>query len=623
MRIHRLQTRFLLAGGLLVTATVVGGAWSALTFARLGAMVDRTLHESQETIDLAALAASALEREDDAVLLALTGNVTEARKQRLVQQQQFEDAYQRLLPLMHDPEEQEAAAALRRHADQYRAAGDALLAAAGQATANQQYHDHVNPVLRQAVAECAKIRELNFQSMGEASIQARDEAQRATVIVALLSGAALLLSIGVAVRLARTVLRPVRELALVVEALRQGHFDRRVPTTGTDELGQLAEGFNRLAEHLTEYRRSSLGELLTAKLTLEATLNTLPDAVIVVEPDGPIAAMNPPARALLEATGHGTASRLTELPLSAEHLAAVTDALQGQRSSPGRTEFKKNLVITLNGMPRNYSLQAVPIPEFEPHRFGAVIVLEDVTDFERLDDLRKELIAVASHELKTPLTTLRMNLLLLDERTENLSPRQREMLATAVQGSEELGATIDELLDLTRIEAEQLRLAQAPVDVQALIDRTIQSLQPRFDDAAIAVAFVHAAKPFVVHGDAARLGIVFSNILTNALKYTPHGGNIQVQVASGQNAEADSRPYVRIAVTDSGPGIPEEFRQRVFEKFFRVEHHRPDGADGVRGAGIGLYLCRQIIEAHGGSIWCKASAAGQGTCMVMRLPCEL
>src|SRR5258708_4965130 len=97
MRIRRLQTRFLLAGGLLVLATVVGGAWSAWTFARLGAVVDRTLHESQETIDLAALAASALEREDDAVLLALTGNVIEARQQRLLQQQRFEDAYQRLL----------------------------------------------------------------------------------------------------------------------------------------------------------------------------------------------------------------------------------------------------------------------------------------------------------------------------------------------------------------------------------------------------------------------------------------------------------------------------------------------------------------------------------------------
>jgi NtrC-family two-component system sensor histidine kinase KinB len=622
MPARRLQTRFLLAGCLLVLATVVGGGWSAWTFARLSAVVDRTLHESQETIDLAALLAHSLEREDDALLLALSGREAEARLQRAAQRQRFEDAYQHLVALRHDPEDLEASAALRRHADSYRAAGDTLLASLGQPSAQQQYHDRVNPALRKAVADCAKIRELNLQSMVHAGIQARDEARRATLVVALLSLGALAISSWVAVRLARAVLRPVRELSAAVEALREGNFDSRVPAPAEDELGQLAVGFNRLAETLAEYRRSSLGELLTAKLTLEATLNTLPDAVIVVGPDGQICAMNPPARALLQATQSEDAHHVKQLRLSPDHLAAVTDALEGRRSTPGRTEFKKNLVVTMNGSPRNFSLLAVPIPEFEPHRYGAVIVLEDVTDFELLDDLRKELIAVASHELKTPLTTLRMNLLLLDERAENLSPRQHEILATAVQGCEELGATIDELLDLTRIEAAELRLAEGPVDVLGLMSRTVQSLRPRFEDAAISVEVDGQGAPAVVRGDSARLGIVFSNILTNALKYTPRGGRVAVRMAAGHEAPAEGKPCVQIAVTDTGPGIPEEFRARVFEKFFRVEHHRPGSSNGVRGAGIGLYLCRQIIEAHGGSIWCEAGDHGQGTSMVIRIPWE-
>ena len=620
MRVRRLQTRFLLAGSLLVLTSILCGVWSAWTFARLGTVVDQTLHESQETVDLAAAAASSLEREDDALLLAMSGKLAAARQQRQTQQQRFEQAYQRLLPLMHDPEEQQAAAALRTHADSYRTAGDALLASVGRPAANAWYHDEVNPALRKAVADCGRIRELNFQSMGEASIRARDEAERATVIVGLLSAAALTVSVWVSLRLAHAVLKPVRQMSSVVEALRQGNFEQRAEVLRDDELGQLAEGFNRLAEHLTEYRRSSLGELLTAKHTLEATLNTLPDAVIVIGPDRQIVAMNPPARALLEATQCAGASRLSELPLSADHQIAVVDALEGRRSTPGRTEFKKNLIVTLHGAPRNFSLQAVPIPEFEPHRFGAVIVLEDVTEFERLDELRKELIAVASHELKTPLTTLRMNLLLLDERSQDLSPRQREILATAVQGCEELGSTIDELLDLTRIEAEQLRLAEAPVDIQALVARLIQALQPRFDDAAIAVALERTGPPAVVHGDAARLGIVFGNVLTNALKYTPRGGRVEVRISSGQNAGPAQAAQVQIAVTDTGPGIPAEFRQRIFEKFFRVEHHRPDEAKGVRGAGIGLYLCRQILEAHGGSISCEPGADGRGTTFVIRIP---
>jgi NtrC-family two-component system sensor histidine kinase KinB len=622
MKVRRLQTRFLLTGCVLVLATVLTGSWSALTFARLGAVVDQTLHESQETIDLAAVLANTLEREDDAVLLGLTGRVAEARTQRTKEQQHFEKAYQRLLPLMHEAEEQKAATLLREHADRYRAAADLLLAAVGQPVAYQQYHDRVNPALRKAVAVCASIREMNFRSMEQASMRARDEAHRAILIVAGLCLGSLAVAIGVLLQLVRAVLRPLRELAVVVDALRQGDFDRRVKASSSDELGQLAHGINRLAETLAEYRRSSLGELLTAKFTLEATLNTLPDAVIVLDPDARIAAMNPPARAILEATQRQDAVQLEQLPLSAEHLASVTEALQGLRHPRGRTEFKKNLILPLHGGPRNFSLLAVPIPEFVPRRFGAVVVLEDVTDFARLDELRKELIAVASHELKTPLTTMAMNLHLLNERTDNLSLRQREILSTAVQGCAELAATIEELLDLTRIEADQLRLAQSPVDLSAVIDHTLRSLQPRFDDAQISVTVVNDKAPATVLGDAARLGIVFSNILANALKYTPHGGRVEVHVASRQNASADGRTQMQIAVTDTGPGIPQEFRQRIFEKFFRVEHQRPGANDGVRGAGIGLYLSRQIILAHGGSIWCEAGAQGKGTSIIIHLPCE-
>jgi NtrC-family two-component system sensor histidine kinase KinB len=175
-------------------------------------------------------------------------------------------------------------------------------------------------------------------------------------------------------------------------------------------------------------------------------------------------------------------------------------------------------------------LTVAPIHEFLPHRQGAALVIADVTDFARLDELRSELVAVASHELKTPLTSLRMNLLLLRERTENLTARQQEMLAAAVGGVEELGATIDELLDLTRIEAGQLRLQQDCVDPGALAQQTVQALHPRFDDADVRLQVINERPGAVVRGDAARLKIVLANLLVNALKYTPRGGEVKVHL---------------------------------------------------------------------------------------------
>jgi NtrC-family two-component system sensor histidine kinase KinB len=417
----------------------------------------------------------------------------------------------------------------------------------------------------------------------------------------------------VAILLARTVLRPVHELSTSVDALRLGDFDRRVQVTSPDELGQLAEGFNRMAETLTEFHRSNLGEVLRAKETLEAVLAALPDAVIVLDPEGYIVTTNALARAILQVTGAEHAQRIRDLPFPAHGLQALRAALHGERTIETRVDLSHAFTVSLDGRQRRFLLMATPIPEFSAGRCGAVAVLYDVTEFARLDELRAELIAVASHELKTPLTTLRMNLLLLGESAQNLTPRQQEILAAASMGCQELASTIDELLDLTRIEAGQLRLAQDMVDLYAVIEQTVSALCPRYEDATVTLQIRRECRRALVRGDAARLGIVFTNLLTNALTYTPCGGAVSIAVTSQQSTGRNGTPLLRIAVTDTGPGIPREFRERVFEKFFRVEHHRANCANGARGAGIGLYLCRQIIEAHGGKIWCEPGDDGHGT----------
>jgi len=242
-----------------------------------------------------------------------------------------------------------------------------------------------------------------------------------------------------------------------------------------------------------------------------------------------------------------------------------------------------------------------------------------VTAFARLDELRSELVAVASHELKTPLTTLRMNLMMLAEAAEAMPPRQREMLETALQGCEELGGTIAELLDVTRIEAGQLRLDLGAVDLAATVESALLPLRTRFDDAGVRLDVRCEARPCVVHGDAARLGTVITNVLSNALKYSPPDSAVSVHIVSRQNAGVGGRKALQLTVTDAGPGVPGEFRERVFEKFFRVEHHVRRGPKTVRGTGIGLYLCREIVHAHGGSIRCGPAAVGTGTTFVIEL----
>ncbi|HKN00883.1 MAG TPA: ATP-binding protein [Candidatus Binataceae bacterium] len=620
MKIRHLQTRFIMAGILLVMTTVVSGIWSAGTFARLSAVADRTIRQSQQTIALIAVLSDSLEREDDALLLAMSGDRAEALQKLAAERQRFTASYDQLSQTLSGPGEQRAAKKLQQHAAEYRAAGDALLAISGQPGGTKLYYQRVNPALREAVADCAKIRESNFHSMQLVGIRARDEARGATILVITISAIALIISTLVAVALARSVLTPIQELADSVEAIRLGDFDRRVPVISDDELGHLAVGFNRMAEALADFRRSNLGEVMRAKETLESTIAALPDAVVVIDPDGRIVAVNPSARAVLAAADTGNANSLEDLPFPPANLGAIRDAIGGKRNLETRAELSRAFSVSLDGQQRKFMLTAVPIPEFWHDRHGAVAVLYDVTDFARLDELRMELVAVASHELKTPLTTLRMNLLLLGEKAENLTPRQQEILATAVLGCHELASTIDELLDLTRIESGQLRLARHVVDLYATIDHAIFSLRQRFEDAAITVRVAPECRHAFVLGDSTRLGMVFTNLLSNTLKYTPRGGSVSISVTAGHDGIGKGNRSLDIAVTDTGSGVPAEFRERVFDKFFRVEQHRRNGKTATWGAGIGLYLCRQIIEAHGGAISCQTGDNGTGTRIVMSLP---
>jgi NtrC-family two-component system sensor histidine kinase KinB len=751
MKFRSLQTRFLVAGCLLVIITITGGIWSVVMFARLSAAVGETLRESQATIDLTASLSDTLEREDDALLLALSGKVRNARSEVAQQRQDFDESYGRLVTLLTESDERNAGQALREHADAYRVAGDALLARsvglnalrdsqeiidlsaklgnalereddalllalsgkqaeaqsevarqrrdfdqaytglrpnlsdqeqqkaaqvlredadayrkagddlltnAGKPTArelyhqqvnpalrkavaacarireisfqsmhqvglaNESYHQQVNPALRKAVADCGRIRELNFRSMQEVGVEAGHETKRSMAIGGGIALVALGLTTLVMVLLAQGVLRPVHELTRSVEAIRRDDFKARVGVESEDELGQLVQGFNRMAETLGDYRESSLGELLLAKATLEATLAALPDAIIVVDPDEQIVSKNPLAVQVLQAIGCKEAVRVENLPLPPAVLREVKETLGEGRVVVSKPGLSQALEVSLNGRPLKMLVTVVPIPQFLPRRAGAAIILADVTEFARLDELRGEVVAVASHELKTPLTSLQMNLLMLQEEANNFTKRQQDLLSAAIAGGEELAATIDELLDLTRIEAGQLQLAKQRVDLGGLVEQVGNTLHPRYQDAEVALRVVKEIPAAIVQGDPARLRIVLVNLLTNALKYTPRGGEVTVRLASRQNAGASGKSRLQITVTDTGPGIPPELRERIFEKFFRVEDHRPDGPKGVRGTGIGLYLCREIIEAHGGSISCETGEGGRGTRIAFTLDQE-
>lgn len=608
-----LRSRFLIAAVLLAATTAASGLWSAVAFFRMSHVVGGALRDTEDTMSASAAVTAALEREDDALLPALTGDAFSAdalaRERASVRA-----AFDRLNALLADPDGRTMARALEGEIRGYHESGDALAEGAGDRGAAELYRREVNPRLRHAVGAIERVRELHFRSTRDAATWARDEARRSTLIVSGVALAALALSALLAYRLGRSVVWPLRELTLAAGALRAGDFDRRVAIARDDEIGRLAGAFNRMAEDLAEFRRSNVREVLRAKRTLEATLEALPDAVLIAEPGGTLTWANSVAHEALLAAPRDAPSNVADLPLPARAAEAVRAALEGRPPAGDAPDLGAALSVVTGGRARKLLPRVMPLGD---PAGGAVLVLYDVTELARLDAMRIELVAVASHELRTPLTTLRMTLLMLQETSAALSERQLALLETAVLGAEQLASTVDEFLDLTRIEAGQLRLNCELVEPSVLVEGACRSMRPRCDEAGITlrVEVADGAGPF--RGDPARLQVVLTNVLGNALKYTREGGTVRVRA----EARSDDRAAggVHIEVADTGRGVPEAFRERIFEKFFRVEHHDGDG-DGAHGVGIGLYLAQQIVEAHGGRIACYGGEGGRGARFVIDLP---
>ncbi|AKU93137.1 sensor histidine kinase [Vulgatibacter incomptus] len=602
----RLGSRFLLAAGLLVCTTVATGVFTVMALSRLTVTIDDTLRASDETTSTIARLAGGLEREDDALLLALDTRGTRVPLE--AQRAEVDEALHALRSVATSEAETALADSLSRSIAAYRRAGDGIASAGDDPLA--LYRERANPLLRKAVIETGRLRALHFEAMGRVAAVAGEEARRATRIVFAIALAAFGISALIALHLARIVIRPLRALSHGADEIRRGNFGERLPVQPGDELGDLAETFNRMAEELASFRATNLGEVLRAKRTLEATLGALPDAVLLVDSQKRVVARNPAAQALL-----GEAGRLDELPIPDSAKREVERAIDEVQGSTPPVDLGSAIPLASSGEAQRFLPRMLHVPELFEGAGGAILVLSDVTELARVDEMRAELVAVASHELRTPLTTLRMTLLMLEEGAAALSDRQRELVSTSVLGAAQLASTIDEYLDLTRIEAGQLRLDREPIEPAALVRDAIARAATLAADSGVRLETAIPDRLPLVVGDGARLRLVLDNVLSNALKYTPWGGRVAIEAAEEDGA-------IRIGIADTGPGIPAEYSERVFEKFFRVEHHLPNRERGGRGAGIGLYLCREIVGLHGGTIRCDEAPGGSGTRFTVRIPIQ-
>jgi signal transduction histidine kinase len=238
---------------------------------------------------------------------------------------------------------------------------------------------------------------------------------------------------------------------------------------------------------------------------------------------------------------------------------------------------------------------------------GVAILLQDVTRLMRFDELKSNLVATVAHEFRTPLTSLRMALhLCLEQAVGPITEKQADLLYVARQDTERLQQIVDDLLDLSRIQSGRIELHQRPVDAAAIARDAAQAFRAPAEGKGIDLRLELLPSLGTVIADPERIDLAFANLVGNAVKYTPAGGRIAISAERRDGT-------IRYAVSDNGPGVPPELRQAIFEKFFR----RPGAT--TPGAGLGLFIAKEIVEAHGGKIGVEGEP-GAGSRFWFELP---
>ncbi len=415
-------------------------------------------------------------------------------------------------------------------------------------------------------------------------------------------GMAMLLGLGAAwligTRLSRRITRPLEELSRMANRISSGDFAGRAPVDETEELGRLSRSFNAMAGRLERV----IAEISAERNKIEAIIAGMTDAVVATNRDGQIILLNRAAEDLLQLERRQAQGQRARDVVPGERLVAMLE----DATDRGRLTAEELPPGSMSD--RVVEAHCAPITGDGGSVIGAVAVLRDVTELRSTERMRRELTANVSHELRTPLTSIVgfVETLLDGAMTDEETARQ--FLTIIDDEAKRLVKLVDDLMDLSRLESKRVALELKPVDVGHLAYHVVDKMRPLAENSQLMLS-QSVPSGLIAPADSDRLEQVLTNLVDNALKYTPPGGRVEVR-ASDDNGE------ILVEVVDNGRGIPPEDLPHVFERFYRADRSRTRGSGGT---GLGLAIAKHIIEAHGGRISVH-SRLGEGTTFVFTLP---
>ena len=414
---------------------------------------------------------------------------------------------------------------------------------------------------------------------------------------------AVLFALALGLLVSRQVTAPLTQIAKEIEALAHGQVTHAVHTTSHDEIGALARSYNRMSATI----QNQLSELDQDRTQLQGILSSMVEGVLAVDTEERILHVN---RAAGRMFGINPNSCLSKRTWEAVRVPQFIEAIKGALESG--EDSATELTLSQGDTQRQVSLAISALRDSDGEMTGVVAVVHDLTKLRQLEQVRQDFVANVSHELKTPLTAIRgMTETMLEDAAMDPGTRSHFLERVRLQ-TDRLSKLVSDLLSLSRIESTGGELERRLIDVRAPVREVVKRMQPQADAQQVRLSCDVPEVPVQIWADHESIVEAVSNLLDNAIKYTPAEGQVHVTLESDEQ-------NILLSVKDTGIGINPEHHNRIFERFYRVDKAR---SRELGGTGLGLAIVKHITLAHGGRVSVE-SAQSQGSTFRIYLPVNL
>lgn len=596
----------------LVILNLAAGFWAIYNFYALGTTVATMLRDNYNNVLAAENMMKFLERQDNALLVTSEPERESGAGTFEDNRDSFIQWYNLAVKSVVQPAQEPLRDSIQITYSRYAALAEDMnrrihQGAYGQA--REFYYDLVRPVSDQLRELCFRLFEINQAAMSNAEARSHAISNQLAAGTTVTSFITLLFSILATAWFIKVVIVPTEQLTQTVRQIGGGRVDLKIDVLSDDEIGQLSREFNKMTERLKRFEQMNIEQILSEKRKSESIVASIADGLIMTDGDLRVLHLNRVVADLFAVDASAAIGRPVMQVIPDRRITTmIAGAARGEL--PGRESAPTDLMIEGSHGRWHFRPKLTRIEDAEGGTYGVLTLLHDVTQFKELDRMKSDFIATLSHEFRTPLTSIGMTVDILNQEIlGSLNERQKELVDSAREDCVRLTKLSRELLQLSKLESGRLQLRDEELDVGGLVESCLRPLQLPFQEKDVRLEARVAPGIPPLLADEQQISSVLSNLVSNALKFTPPGGRVTVRAR-------EERGSLLVEVEDTGVGIAPEHRDSIFDKFVQVKHAVSSTPGSV---GLGLAIAKEIVELYGGRIWVQ-SEVGRGSVFAFSMP---